>query len=371
MTAAGDEIELMLCGDVMLGRGIDQILPHPGDPLLFEPYLRSAQEYVTLAERVHGAISRPVPFAYVWGDALGPLAARAPDLRIINLETAVTRRGKPEPKGINYRMTPENLPALQAAGIDCCVLANNHVLDWGEEGLSDTLASLAGAGLASVGAGLDLEAASAPANFTLSGGRRVLVWSFASLSSGVPRHWGAAAERPGVNLLRDLSDRTAARIAAQVRAEKRPGDLALVSIHWGGNWGYDISSEEQRFAHSLIEAGVEVVHGHSSHHPKAIELHERRVILYGCGDFLNDYEGISGCEPYRGDLVLLYLLGFAGDGRLAYLHMLPFRIHRFRLERASEADTDWLRTTMDRECGRFGSGVSRKGEMLQLSFGRS
>ena len=120
------DVTLFLCGDVMTGRGIDQILPHAGDPRLFESYVRSAHDYVALAERGAGPIPRPVDFAYIWGDALGELARVAPDARVVNLETSVTRSEEAWPKGINYRMNPANVGCLAAAGIDVCVLANNQ-----------------------------------------------------------------------------------------------------------------------------------------------------------------------------------------------------------------------------------------------------
>src|SRR5690606_34281662 len=113
--------------------------------------------------------------------------------------------------------------------------------------------------------------------------------------------------RPGIHLLPDLSDRTAAGIGELVRESKRPGDIAVASIHWGGNWGYEIPEAQRRFAHNLVDrAGVDVVHGHSSHHPKGIEVHRDRPIIYGCGDFIHDYEGIRGYETFRNDLVLMY-----------------------------------------------------------------
>ncbi|CAM3496131.1 Bacterial capsule synthesis protein PGA_cap [Halomonas lysinitropha] len=128
-------VTLWLTGDVMTGRGIDQILSHPGEPRIFESCMASASGYVRLAERVNGPIPHPVDFAYAWGDALAWLERQAPDLRLINLETAVTTSDYAEPKGIQYRMHPANLPVLAAAGVDACVLANNHVLDWGRRGL--------------------------------------------------------------------------------------------------------------------------------------------------------------------------------------------------------------------------------------------
>lgn len=140
-------ITLFLSGDVMTGRGIDQILPHPGNPRLYEGYVSSAVRYVELAEEVHGPFRRPVDFPYIWGDTLAEFRQKRPDLRIINLETAVTACEDAWPgKGIHYRMHPANVPCLTAAGIDCCVLANNHVLDWSYTGLLETLDTLRGAG---------------------------------------------------------------------------------------------------------------------------------------------------------------------------------------------------------------------------------
>ena len=142
--AQADVITLFLCGDVMLGRGMDQILPHPGHHRIHEPYMRSARGYVHLAEEVNGKIPRPVDFSYPWGDALREFEHYRPDLRIINLETAITTSNQYwEGKGVQYRMNPENIPVLAVAGIDCCVLANNHVLDWGYPGLTETLTTLA------------------------------------------------------------------------------------------------------------------------------------------------------------------------------------------------------------------------------------
>src|SRR6266566_4292363 len=128
-------VTLFLCGDVMLGRGVDQILPHPGDPQLRETCARDARAYVRLAERANCPVPRPASFTWPWGDALPVLDEMAPDARVINLETAVTRSAEFAPgKAIHYRMSPGNLPAVTAARPDACALANNHVLDFGPTG---------------------------------------------------------------------------------------------------------------------------------------------------------------------------------------------------------------------------------------------
>ncbi|HTO50420.1 MAG TPA: CapA family protein [Burkholderiales bacterium] len=342
---------LFLCGDVMTGRGIDQILLHPSEPHLYEPYVRSALGYVEIAEQATGRIERPAEFAYVWGDALAELERVRPDARIINLETAVTTAEDPWPgKGINYRMNPANVRCLLAAKIDCCVLANNHVLDWGHRGLAETLDTLRGAGLRTAGAGRNQAEAASPAAIDLPGNGRVLVFGFAMESSGVPPEWAAGEARAGVNFLSDLSGRTVQRIAAEVGAAKRAGDIVVLSIHWGGNWGYAVRSAERGFAHALIDAGVDVVHGHSSHHPRGIEVYRDRPILYGCGDFLNDYEGIRGHESFRPDLALMYLpVVDAGTGRLVRLTLTPMQIRHFRANRARREDARWLAELLSRE----------------------
>ncbi len=145
---------LFFCGDVMLGRGVDQVLPHPGDPELRERYAGDARAYVRLAERANGPIPRPADFSWPWGDALDALDGMAPDVRVINLETSVTRSAEFAPdKPVHYRMSPENLPAVTVARPDACALANNHVLDFGHTGLRETLDTLASADLAAVGSG--------------------------------------------------------------------------------------------------------------------------------------------------------------------------------------------------------------------------
>jgi len=354
-------VTLFLCGDVMTGRGIDQVLPHPGDDRLYEPVMKSARGYVRLAEDAHGPIPRPADYAYVWGDALDEFERMKPRARIVNLETAVTAHDRPWPgKGIHYRMHPANTPCLTAAGIDCCVLANNHVLDWERAGLQETLEVMKDAGIRTAGAGADTREAAAPAVLDLGGGRRILAFAFGVESSGIAADWAATASRSGVNLLSGLSYRTLGNVAAAIRATRRGGDIVIASIHWGANWGYQVPGEHVAFAHGLIEeGGVDIVHGHSSHHPLGIEVHQDRPILYGCGDFLNDYEGIGGHEQYRPDLSLGYFVEMdAASGKLAAIVMAPFRMRRFRLERANAEDARWLRDVMDREGQKFGTGAT-------------
>jgi poly-gamma-glutamate synthesis protein (capsule biosynthesis protein) len=224
------------------------------------------------------------------------------------------------------------------------------VLDFGREGLIETLDVLSAAGLRVAGAGRRDQDALTPAVVPVARtGGRVVVVAFGTPSSGVPAAWAATADRAGVHALTRLSDDGADRITQRVRAMRRPSDVVVASIHWGSNWGYDIEDGQVRFAHRLVDGGVDIVHGHSSHHPRPIEVYRGRLILYGCGDLVDDYEGIGGHEQYRPDLRLLYLVDLdPTTGGLLDLRMAPLQARRMRLHRASTSDAEWLQAVLDR-----------------------
>ena len=250
------------------------------------------------------------------------------------------------------------------------MLANNHTLDWSIPGLEETLESLAAAGIRTAGAGRDLTEATAPAMMEQRAGGRVLVFAMGTATSGIPPEWAAGAERAGVRFLQGLTRRIVRSLGEEIRAVRGPRDVVVASIHWGPNWGFEVPDEQREFAHRLIEdAGVDVVHGHSSHHAKGIEVHQGRPILYGCGDFLNDYEGISGTEEYRDDLVLMYFVTLNVAG-LVRMRMVPLQLRRFRLQPASESDVTWLREKLDRESAAFGTRVQSGSDgSLEVAWG--
>jgi poly-gamma-glutamate capsule biosynthesis protein CapA/YwtB (metallophosphatase superfamily) len=359
-SSGGGTVTLVLSGDVMLGRGVDQVLAHPGDPTLTEWSVHDARRYVELAEAVSGPVPAPVDDGWPWGDALAALTDPGVDVRIVNLETSITRSDDVAPgKAVHYRMSPDNVGALRVARPDVCVLANNHVLDFGRRGLAETLRVLDTSGLARAGAGRDLAEAQEPAVVRVPGGPPVAVLALGHASSGVPGSWAAGPGRSGVAVLPDLSGRTADAVGAAVRDLKRRGALVVVSLHWGSNWGYRVPREQVRFAHRLVDAGADLVHGHSSHHPRPIEVYDGRLVLHGCGDLVNDYEGIGGHAEFRSDLRLLYRATVDRTGALAGLDLVPFRARRLRLERADAADAGWLATTLDRHSRALGARARR------------
>jgi poly-gamma-glutamate capsule biosynthesis protein CapA/YwtB (metallophosphatase superfamily) len=178
-------------------------------------------------------------------------------------------------------------------------------------------------------------------------------------SSGIPSSWAATNDRPGIDVLPDLSETTATGIVQRVRAVKRARDVVVASIHWGSNWGYEVPAGQQRFARRLLDGGVDIVHGHSSHHVRPIEVYRGKLILYGCGDFLNDYEGITGYDEFRDDLTLMYFATLQPEtGRLVSRRMTPMQIRNLRVNRAAPQDAEWLGHTLARISRAFGARVN-------------
>lgn len=336
-----DTFSIFLCGDVMTGRGIDQILPFSCSPQLYESYVTDARDYVLLAQKKQAKIMYPVAMDYIWGDALTIWNQQKPDVKIINLETAITQSEAYWPqKGINYRMHPHNTDILKVAGINICTLANNHVLDWGYDGLQETIYTLKRAKILISGAGETIDEAIHPAIYDLDSKRRILVFSVGTASSGVPSAWLASHNKPGICYLNEINRNSLEYMSENIRRFKKPGDIVIFSIHWGSNWGYDIPGQFECFAHGLIdEANVDLVYGHSSHHFRPMEVYHGKPILYGCGDFINDYEGIGGHEEYHGHLALMYFIEFdKASLQLSKMMLIPLQIKDFRLHRASLED---------------------------------
>ncbi len=373
--AVGANIKLFLGGDVMTGRAIDQILPYPGDPRIHERYVTMATYYIEMAEKINGAIPTEAGFDYIWGDALDILKAEKPDLRIINLETAVTTNDNYwKGRGVNYRMNPKNTPVLKAAGIDFCALANNHSMDYGLDGLKETIVSLDAAKINHSGAGKDRTQAAEPAILNIQGKGRAIVFSLGSTSSGIPDIWSASSDRPGLHIIQEYARSYVSSIKSMVRRYKKENDIVILSIHWGPNWGYEINEDQRALAHAMIdEGGVDIIHGHSSHHPKGMEVYHDKLIIYGSGDLINDYEGIKGYAKYRPELNVMYFAEIdPATGTLQDLSMIPIRLMNFQISRADGEETKWLTSTLSRECKRFDADIaSDKKDRLTLLWGNS
>ena len=339
-----DTLRLMLVGDLMTGRGIDRILrwPLPAPPGLGA---REARRQLREAERANG----PVPLRsgpdYVWGDALDAMAQLDAPLRLASLGTAITSATTAwAGKDTHLRMNPRHVDCLAAGGITACALASDHLLDWDYPGLRETLAALSEAGIAGAGAGLDAASALSPAIMATGPGARLLLFSWATPAAGIPAGWGATSTRPGIALLPGLGEADAREVKACVECHRKPGDLVVVSLHWGEREAADVSAAQRAFAHRLVDLGiVDVLHGHGARAPLPFEVYGDRLLLYACGDLIDDEEAMPVAEGQRADLGCLYVATLARrDGRVRMLEIQPLRRRRFRLERADAEAWIWL-----------------------------
>ncbi|KAL1967972.1 hypothetical protein VTN77DRAFT_2389 [Rasamsonia byssochlamydoides] len=332
---------LNFLGDVMLGRLIDQLFPqHVHNPEEASIIAAFRKRYARIRE---GEYTPASP----WGTTL-PLflqdqqtAGDDGGLNLLNLETSVTTHAEAWPnKAFNYRVHPTNAVAvLRQARIDYVSLANNHTLDFGPEGLVETVWTLKKARIAFAGAGETTEEAISPAILALPRGERgtreggqredpasrsstttttsaggynsgeegerqthaIHIWS----ASDHPRDWASV---PTFHLI-DYSASTRSRLKRLLTSRARPKPeaastkpaLKIFSVHWGPNYSWTPLSEIQSLAHFLIdECDVDIVHGHSSHHVQGVERpRPGKLIIYGCGDFVDDY---AVSERFRNDL---------------------------------------------------------------------
>lgn len=314
-----ETLQLAIMGDCMLGRGVDQMLQRK-------------------------------PPEYPWGDTL-PLL-RSADARICNLECVLSDRGQPwsaYPKAFHFRSAAKNAAVLTTAGINAVSIANNHVLDYGQTALQDMLQILDGAKIAHSGAGANLAQASQIAEFAVQGRRLGLL----AFTDNEPA-WEATPRRPGTLFVpTDLRDRRAQALLDIVRG-RTPLDALVVSAHWGGNWGYTPPDEHVQFAHALIEAGADIVFGHSSHVVRGIERYKTGLVLYGTGDFVDDY-AVDPVE--RNDQSFIFFVEFGSQGPRR-VRLCPTMIDWCQARRATPAEAQVIVAKMHELCAALGADTS-------------
>ena len=309
----------------------------------------------------------------------------APDVRILNFESAITRSihndDIPQWKGINYHTHVDNLHSMMNGyvaethgttdGTSSPVIVsfgNNHALDYGRKAFEEeTLPALSASTTElfhSVGAGQNWKEASQPAIVDLKEkGVQIQVFAFGAGCAGVSEQWNAQKDRSGLVQIPSLYNQEAvdralkiAKEAIQTHSEQllqstTAGRKAfrIASVHMGPNWAYRGETEEQSsfrrtFAHALIdECGFDAVYGHSSHHVRGMELYKGKLIMYGTGDLINDYEGFenTGEEKYN-RLGGIYVADFNIEtGNLKDLRIIPMFMNRLRLERYVPTSKIW------------------------------
>jgi poly-gamma-glutamate synthesis protein (capsule biosynthesis protein) len=210
--------------------------------------------------------------------AFGPVSAvlSAADIAMVNLETAVTTGGTPEPKQFHFRAPPSAFAAVRAAGVDVVTLANNHSLDFGQVGLADTLAA---ASVPVVGAGADAAAAYAPWITTVKGVRLAFL-GFSQITE-LASTWAATDSRPGIAMALDFS-----RALKAIRSARAVADVVVVYMHWGQEYNECPISLQTSFAQAAAEAGASVIVGTHAHVMQGSGWLGSSYVFYGLSNFL-------------------------------------------------------------------------------------
>jgi poly-gamma-glutamate capsule biosynthesis protein CapA/YwtB (metallophosphatase superfamily) len=316
-------VTVALAGDTMLGRGVARALATAPPEALVAPEVRAAI-----------------------GQA---------DLVVLNLECCISDRGRPwdaPGKSFFFRAPLRAVELLALLGTDCVTLANNHALDYGVEALADTLNLLAAAGIATVGAGTDLEQARRP-TILATGGLRVAVLGV----TDHPPDFAAGPDRPGVAFA-DLGRRVPDWLLERIRAAD--AEVVLVTPHWGPNMTSEPVGHVRRAAAALVDAGATLVAGHSAHVPHGVAGR----VLYDLGDFLDDYR----VDPrLRNDLGLLFLVTLDGHGPVR-LEALPLKLEFCHTRLASGEDAAWKRRQFRSACAALDTTVDEEADRLAVNW---
>src|SRR5918995_6372751 len=325
-------ITLALMGDVMLGRKVAEALSYRLRPE--EP----------------------------WGDVM-PLLNDA-DLRIVNLECAITDNDRPwirTPKVFHFRTPPSAVETLRTARIDACSLANNHTLDFEEQGLLDTLEHLDAAGIRHAGAGRNQAEAADPAILTVRADhtRRVALLAFTDNEPS----FAAGTGRPGTNYLPvSLKPDVLRRVERAVSDVREMGvDTIIFSNHWGPNMVQRPKEIFRRFARAVIDRGVDIYYGHSAHVFQGVEIYRGKPILYDTGDFIDDY----AVDPkLRNDWSFLFKI-FLEGGEFRRLELSPVTLPYARVQLAKGSEKEAILDRMKLLSGEMGTAfVCREGRLV-------
>ena len=315
--AATSTITLAFTGDVMLGRAVDRVIAEKG-------------------------------FGHPWGNVLPRL--KEVDLLLINLETTITSETIPkESKRFYFRADPSVIETLEIGRVDFASVANNHILDFGPEGLKETLDVLDRADVAHAGAGIDLPSAERPVVLTVNG-TRIGIVAYADY----PPHWAAGPGSPGINYTPISTDPAEfAGVERALSALRQEADLVIFSIHWGPNWRARPTETFRQFARRVVEAGADIFWGHSAHVVQGVETHDGKLILYDTGDFVDDY---VVDEELRNDLSALFLVTVT-EQSIERLDLVPVQIHHGQVNLAEDDGLDWIVDRLTALSEELGTGL--------------
>lgn len=284
------------------------------------------------------------------------------DLTVVNLECAITaseRIWPGAPKAFYFGAAPPAAAALCAAGVDLVSLANNHTLDFGTDGLADTLRLLDTHGIGHAGAGANLDQARAPA-FLEHGGLRIGMVAYCDHQED----FAATADRPGILYL-NLNDEqnTLAYWQSDLQElQQAQVDWPILSLHWGPNMAWRPSPWQRRLAHAALDMGWRIVFGHSAHVCQGIELYRGGAIIYAAGDLIDDYYVDPVFKNDHGTLIECVL----GRDRLEQIRLYPTHITECRTQLAAGEEFDYVAAQIKQLCAEMDTSVWRAGRRLWI-----
>lgn len=323
-------MKIILVGDVMLGRLVNEIL-------------------------------KAKPPEYPWGDTL-PIFKNA-DLRICNLECVISDIGEPwsmTPKVFHFRTDEKNINTLLVAEIGMVSCANNHALDYGHEALLRMMEILSDNAINYAGVGINMLEAREPAICPVDSQKVGMI----AFTDNEPA-WEASENQPGLFYVPiDEKDKRAQDLFELVQKTRDDVDILIVSAHWGPNWGYRPPNEHISFAHHLIESGVDIVFGHSPHVFRGIEVYKHKIILYSTGDFIDDY---AVDEIERNDESFIFALDIEKN-ILTRLSLYPTVIKNFQATLADYRRQEAIVSKMQYLCKNFNTQTywNEKAQCLEV-----
>lgn len=324
-------VTLAFIGDVMLGRGVNEEIP------------------------------RRLPESF-WGDVLPIL--RGADAVIANLECAITQYTQEcsrTPKVFYFRADPVAVQVLRVANIQCVSLANNHSLDFDDQGLLDTLKYLDAAGIHHVGAGRDISQATTPVIMDIAGLRVGII----AITDNEP-DFAATKDSPGTNYLEINSHPLTLSLieSAVVQLRQAGVKLVILSAHWGANMVISPPPHFCRFARAVVDRGVDIFHGHSARVFQGVERYKQGLIFYDTGDFLDDYV----IDPVlRNDWSFVFLVE-VGDRGLHKLRLIPVHLSYAQVNLAKGAEFNTICDRMQSLCAAFNTNLRQTSEGLEVKL---
>lgn len=312
-------MQIALMGDVMLGRLVNQELTYR-DP------------------------------AYPWGNTL-PILQKA-DLRICNLECVLSDSGHPwsaTPKVFHFRSDEKNIQTLQIAHINIVSLANNHVLDYEYGALERMLDILDAQEILHAGAGKNLSEAAKP-TFCQVKNQKIALMAFTDNEPD----WAAQSNKPGILYIpTDLNDGRMQAFLKHIAIVRKEVDFLIISAHWGPNWGYYPPQDHVAVAHAIVDAGADLIFGHSGHVFRGIEVYKNKPIIYSAGDFIDDY---AVDEIEKNDESFIFVLEKEQDSNLR-LYLYPTCIDQFQANLAPSPRQRDILSKMESLCQDLGSAL--------------